>query len=99
MIHCPRPSIGMAFPLAQCYLYAASQAADIDQRADLFTITLHESALVFWQTALEFHAGKIIYQVRRALEGLNYLVTIEFEIFRNVLAAFPSKGIARRAIS
>jgi hypothetical protein len=68
----------------QCYLYAALQAAGIDQRLDLSTITILDQRWHFGGRAWNFAPTKIEYQVRRALKGLNYLVGIEFEVFRNV---------------
>jgi hypothetical protein len=68
----------------QCYLYAALQAAGIDQRFDLSTITILDKRWHFGDRDWNFAPGKIEYQVRRALKGLNYLVMIEFEVFRNV---------------
>jgi hypothetical protein len=68
----------------QCYLFAALQTAGIDQRLDLSTITILEQRWHFGERHWNFTPEKILYQVRRALTGLNYLVTIEFEIFRNV---------------
>lgn len=68
----------------QCYLYAALQAAGIDDRPDLSTITIIDRRWHFGERNWNFAPGKIEYQVRRALKGLNYLVMIEFEIYRNV---------------
>jgi hypothetical protein len=68
----------------QCYLYAALQAAGIDQRLDLSTITILDERWHFGARHWHFAPGKMVHQIRRALKGLNYLVTIEFEIFRNV---------------
>jgi hypothetical protein len=68
----------------QCYLYAALQAAGIDQRPDLSTITSLDERWHFGERAWNFAPKKIEYQVRRALKGLNYLVMIEFEVFGNL---------------
>jgi len=68
----------------QCYLFAALQAAGIDQRPDLSTITILDHRWHFGECLWNFAPRKIEYQVRRALLGLNYIVVIEFEIFRNV---------------
>jgi hypothetical protein len=83
----------------QCYLYAALQAAAIDQRADLSTITILDKRWHFGERHWNFAPGKMVYQVRRALKGLNYLVVIEFEIFRNVrhLASPPLGSVAAHA--
>ena len=68
----------------QCYLYAALQAAALDQRPDLSTITILDKRWHFGERHWNFSPGKIEYQVRRALKGLKYIVVIEFEIFRNI---------------
>ena len=68
----------------QCYLNEALQAAGIDQLANLSTITILDKRWHFGERDWNFARGKIEYQVRRALKGLNYLVMIEFEVFRNV---------------
>jgi hypothetical protein len=68
----------------QCYLFAALQAAGIDQRLDLSTITILDQRWHFGERNWNFAPRKIEYQVRRALKGLNFIVAIEFEIFRNV---------------
>ncbi len=80
----------------QCYLFAALQAAGIDQRPDLSTITILDKRWHFGERHWNFAPGKMVYQVRRALKGLNYLVVIEFEIFRNVryLGPPPSGSVA-----
>jgi hypothetical protein len=68
----------------QCYLYTALQAADIDLHLNLSTITILDKYWHFGERNWNFAPGKIEYQVRRALKGLNYIVMIEFEVFRNV---------------
>jgi hypothetical protein len=68
----------------QCYLFAALQVVGIDQRPELSTITILDQRWHFGERKWNFAPGKIEYQVRRALKGLNYIVAIEFEIFRNV---------------
>jgi hypothetical protein len=74
----------------QCYLFAALQAAGIDQRLDLSTITILDQRWHFGERNWNFAPGKIEYQVRRALKGLNYIVAIEFETFRNVRYLGPA---------
>jgi hypothetical protein len=68
----------------QCYLYPALQAAGIDQRADLSTITILDKRWHFGERHWDFSPGKVKHRVQQALKGLNYLVMIEFEVFRNV---------------
>jgi hypothetical protein len=68
----------------QCYLIKALQAAGIDQRSDLSTITILDERWHFGEHDWNFSPTKIEYQVRRALKGLNYIVVIELEIFSNV---------------
>lgn len=79
----------------QCYLYAALRAAEIDGDFNLWTITILDQRWHFGERHWNFAPGKIEYQVRRALKGLNYLVVIEFETFRNVrhLAPLPLGSI------
>ena len=83
----------------QCYLYAALQAGGIDQQPDLSTITILDKRWHFGERQWNFAPGKMVYQVRRALKGLNYLVVIEFEIFRNVRYLGPPspKSVAAHA--
>lgn len=83
----------------QCYFYAALQAAGVDHRADLSTITILDKRWHFGERHWDLSPRKIEYQVRRALKGLSYLVMIEFEIYRNVrYLAPPSPGsVARHA--
>src|SRR5215216_169330 len=64
----------------QCYLYAALQAAEIEDNFNLSTITIIEQNWHFGSRHWDFSPKKIEHQVRRALAGLNYLVSIEFEI-------------------
>jgi hypothetical protein len=78
---CMQPSGAMYW---QCYLFAALQAAAIDQCPDLSTITILDQLWHFGERNWNFAPAKIEYQVRRALKGLNYIVAIEFETFRNV---------------
>lgn len=75
------PSAGLCW---QCYLYNALLELGINQRPDLATITILDQRWHFGERHWNFQPGKIEYQVRRALKGLNYLVMIEFEIYRNV---------------
>jgi hypothetical protein len=79
----------------QSYLYTELQAAGIDQCLDLSTITILEQRWHFGERNWRFAPGKIEYQVRRALKGLNYIVMIEFEVFRNVryLEPLPPGGL------
>src|SRR4051794_8672168 len=85
-----QPSAAMYW---QCYLYAALQAVAIDQHPELSTITILDKRWHFGERHWNFAPGKMIYRVRRALKGLNYLVVIEFEIFRNVRhLASPAPG-------
>ena len=74
----------------QCYLFAALQAAGIDQRVDLSTITILDQRWHFGERNWNFAPRKIEYQVRRALKGLNFIVAIEFETFRNVRYLGPA---------
>ena len=67
----------------QCYLQQAITDASLPGRPDLATITVLDHRWHFGEKHWDFNPGKIEYQVRRALKGLNYLVLIEFEIFRN----------------
>jgi hypothetical protein len=80
-LYCMQPSAAIYW---QCYLYSALQAAGINQHAGLSTITLLDKRWHFGAKNWNFSPTKMEYQVRRALKGLNYIVVIEFEIFRNV---------------
>jgi hypothetical protein len=73
----------------QCYLYAALQAAGIDQRLDLSTITILDQRWHFGERKWNFSPGKIKYRVQESLKGLNYIVMIEFQVFRNVRCLQP----------
>jgi hypothetical protein len=73
----------------QCYLFAALQAAGIDQRFDLSTITILDKRWHFGERKWDFSPGSIKYRVQQALKALSYLVMIEFEIFRNVRCLQP----------
>jgi hypothetical protein len=73
----------------QCYLFAALQAAGIDQRFDLSTITILDKRWHFGERKWDFSPGRIKYRVQQALKGLSYLVMIEFEVFRNVRCLQP----------
>jgi hypothetical protein len=88
-LYCIQPSAGIYW---QCYLYAALQAAGIDHQAGLSTITLLDERWHFGAKNWKFSPTKMEYQVRRALKGLNYIVVIEFEIFRNVSYLGPPQS-------
>jgi len=87
----------------QCYLHEALLEAGIDQCQDLSTITILDKRWHFGRDHWNFAPGRIEYQVRRGLKGQNYIVVIEFEVFRNVrhhadpapgsLAAYADHGI------
>ena len=68
----------------QAYLYYALLNADVFDRSDIFTLTIIDKNWHFGERQWNFQPGKIEYQVRRALKGLNYLVMIEFQAFGNV---------------
>ena len=80
----------------QCYLYHALTASDVIDRPDIFTITILDKRWHFGERRWNFAPGKIEYQVRRGLKGLNYLVMIEFEVFGNLryFEPLPSTGNA-----
>src|ERR1700732_147836 len=73
----------------QRYLYAALQAAGIDQRLDLSTITILDQRWHFGEWKWDFSPGKIKYRVQQSLKGLNYIVMIEIQVFRNVRCLQP----------
>lgn len=81
-------SLGYMQPSAalywQFYLYHALTAGGVIDRPDIFTITVLDHRWHFGEHRWQFAPGKIEYQVRRALKGLNYLVMIEFEVFGNL---------------
>jgi hypothetical protein len=87
----------------QCYLYEALRQARTDECPDLSAITIIDKRWHFGHRHWNFAPGKIEHRVRRALKGLNYIVAIEFEVFRNVrylaepaprsLAAHKDEGI------
>jgi len=81
----------------KCYLYAALQTAELDLRDDLHTITILDKRWHFGERLWDFAPGKIKYRVQRSFCGLNYLVMIEFEVFRNVryLQPRPDRKIER----
>jgi hypothetical protein len=87
-----QPSAAMYW---QCYLFAALQDAGVDQHPDLSTITILDKRWHFGERNWNFAPRKIEYQVRRALKGLDYLVVIEFETYRNVryLEPLPSGSV------
>lgn len=68
----------------QAYLYRALLAEDVFDRSDIYTITIIDQRWHFGERQWDFQPGKIEYQVRRALKGLNYLAMIEFQVFGNV---------------
>ena len=68
----------------QKYLYEALIAAGVADRTDVYTITIIDRCWHFGERKWDFQRGRIEYQVRRALKGLNYLVMIEFQVFGNV---------------
>jgi hypothetical protein len=69
----------------QAYLYNALLASDsVDATQDAWTITILDRRWHFGERLWNFAPGKIEYQTRRALKGLNYIVMIEFELFGNV---------------
>jgi hypothetical protein len=76
-----QPSSG---PYWQCYLREALLQSGIPDRKDLATITVLDERWHFGEKNWDFAPGKIEYQLRRALKGLNYIVMIEFEVYRNV---------------
>lgn len=73
----------------QIYLYHALVDGGIHDRFDIYPTTILDRYWHFGERNWRFAPGKIEYQVRRALNGLNYLVMIEFEIFGNV--RFPEE--------
>jgi hypothetical protein len=80
----------------QIYLYRALMESDAVDRPDLFTITLLDKRWHFGELDWQFARGKIEYEVRRALKGLNYLTLIEFQVFGNhrFLEELPATEIA-----
>jgi hypothetical protein len=76
-----QPSSGLWW---QCYLQEAIKNFGLSEWEDLGTLTILDDRWHFGERDWNFRPGKIEYQVRRALKGLNYVVMIEFEIFRNV---------------
>jgi hypothetical protein len=68
----------------QAYLYHALLAQDVFDRPDIYTITIIDQRWHFGEREWNFQPGKIEYQLRRALKGLNYLVMLEFQVFGNV---------------
>lgn len=88
-----QPSAAMYW---QCYLKAALETTDTDFLHDLHMITIIDKRWHFGKREWRFAQKRMEYQLRRALKGLNYLVIIEFEVFRNVrhLNKLPAGSVA-----